>query len=308
MATNLEKYPIIQLLDNLNNPVSPAVQIDSIYEDPGTKNALDLIYKYDASVLDSSLNLVLQPGDEGRKIIKIIDTSTSVNDGSAPEEPTTTPKDLYLVTDAWVGDGPNKDSLYTVDNTLHVRKFNASDLLTWWFENDYLSKKAGDPIFFGTCIGTPTSVTKETDSSDNVEKFHPTLPAGNYAYGDVMIEDTLVTNNKKQMYKVTDFNSTNFFGLYSRRGIIKPSGAKIWFVIDTGSTNKIVSNVKLYGFSGEDSPQEIEIQQIGSVPGAYVSVGEFGIDTGFNQNNTNPLLFNDGLEYHIFVKYTETKV
>lgn len=300
MAKNLEKYPIIQLLDNLNNPVSPAVQIDSIYEDPGTKNPLDLIYKYDASILDSSLNLVLDDGDEGRKIIKIVDTSTSMPDGTSPEAPSRTTRDLYLVTDAWVGDGPNDESPYNVDNTLHVRKFNASELLSWWFENDYLSKKAGDPIYFGVCAGTPTSFTKESDG-----RCHPTVAASNFAYGDVMVEDQLVDSNRTPMYKVTDFNSTNFFGLYPRRGIIRPSGAKIWFIIDNLSTTKQIDagSVRLYGFSGEDSPQEIEIEPIGGYSNAWVSVGEFGIDSGFNQNQS----FSDGLEYHIFVKYNETR-
>ena len=169
MATNTEKYPIIQLLDNLNNPVSPATQVDSIYEDPGTKNPLDLIYKYESKNL-SVTNLRTDNATDGGQTIKQIETQTSREDGSAPDSSVMTTRELYLVTDAWVGDGPNDSSIYNVDNTLHVRKYSASDLLEYWFEHDYLSKQAGSPIYFGTCEkNTSLSIAKNSgiDSSGN---------------------------------------------------------------------------------------------------------------------------------------------
>ena len=80
---------------------------------------------------------------------------------------------------------------------------------------------------------------------------------------------------------------------------MKPSGEYIWFVID--SPNVIYNSVRLYGFSGEDSPQEIDIVPIDNMANAWRSAGRFGIDTNFNSNEEG----GDGFNYHIFVKYKE---
>lgn len=309
MATNLEKYPIVQLLDNLNNPVSPAVQIDSIYDDPGSKNPLDLVYKYESATLSVG-NLTTGDSSDGGKVIKQQNTQSSQVDGSAPDSSTSAPlKDLYIITDTWVGDGPNDETTYNVDNTLHVRKYNASELLSWWFENDYLSKQAGSKIFFGTCMSVPTGIETGSSGKDevgndysNVTRVTSTGEGFKFNIGHVINQDDDAVYGNP-IYKVIDFNSTNFFAsdLYPRRGVINPSGEYIWFVID--SSKVISQSVKLYGFSGEDSPQEIDITPVANMSNAWRSVGKFGIDQNFNSTDANG---GDGLDYHIFVKYKET--
>ena len=315
MATNkktFEKYPIIQLLDNLNNPVSAAIQVDSIYEDPGTKNPLDLIYKYESETLPVT-DLSVGDRADGGKVIRQYGTLSSDIEGGAPNEDIVSAKDLYIVTDTWTGDGPNDDTTnYHVDNTLHARKYNASELLSFWFKYDYLSKQAGHPIWFGTCSDNTDWNVISTCTVDN-ESTRPSFEQQNnsassenqveYHFGSTIdSKDQLHTPGK--IFKVIDVNTTNFFepDLYPRRGVINPSGEYIWFVI--GGDNINSDSVKLYGFSGEDSPQEIDIEPIGNLSNAWRSTGCFGIDTGFNTNNN---VGNDGLDYHIFVKYTEVE-
>ena len=312
MATNLEKYPIVQLLDNLNNPVSPAVQIDSIYDDPGSKNPLDIVYKYESATL-SVRNLSTGVSSDGDAVIKQKGTESSQVDGGAPDISENTLKDLYIVTDTWAGNGPNDESDYKVDNTLHVRKYNASELLAWWFEHDYLNRKAGAKIFFGTCMTVPTGIETGASGKDeagndysNVTRVTSSGEGFKYSIGHVIDgNDKAVYGHP--IYKVIDFNSTNFFAfdndtsdMYPRRGVINPSGEYIWFVIDSSKVNS--QSVKLYGFSGEDSPQEIDITPVANMSNAWRSVGKFGIDQNFNSSDING---GDGLDYHIFVKYKE---
>ena len=307
MATNTEKYPIIQLLDNLNNPVSPATQVDSIYEDPGTKNPLDLIYKYESKNLTIA-NLKTDGGTDGGQVIKQIDTQTSNESGDAPDSSTMATRELYIVTDAWVGDGPNDSSIYNVDNTLHVRKYSASELLGWWFENDYLSKQAGSKIYCGTCADNSSLIIIRGSGIDNSSNSFTDLPhisggCGNWRFGHT-VDSNDALSPCHPIYKVVDFNSTNFFSpdLYPRRGVINPSGEYIWIFID----NPNVSGVKLYGFSGEDSPQEIDITPVENRANAWVSTGKFGIDPYFNSGDIGSAdRGGDGLDYHIFVKYKE---
>jgi hypothetical protein len=311
MATNkktFEKYPIIQLLDNLNNPVSAAIQVDSIYEDPGTKNPLDLIYKYESETLPVT-DLSVGDRADGGKVIRQYGTLSSDIEGGAPNEDIVSAKDLYIVTDTWTGDGPNDDTTnYHVDNTLHVRKYNASELLSFWFKYDYLSKQAGHPIWFGTCADVPVGIdlTDTTDSEGTSgSALHPSFNGTSEWYWGKTIDSNEQIHPLGHIYKVIDVNSTNFFepDLYPRRGVINPSGEYIWFIIDQNA-NVRSDSVKLYGFSGEDSPQEIDIEPIGNLSNAYKSTGKFGIDRGFNTNNN---IGNDGLDYHIFVKYSEVE-
>lgn len=315
----LEKYPVVQLLDNLNNPVSPAVQIDSLYEDPGTKNPLDVIYKYDSINLGLN-NLHIEKRTDGGTIM-----IQKEYNNNAPD----TAHELFIVTDTWAGDGPNEGDVYNVDNTLHVRKYNASELLTYWFEHDYLSKQAGSPVYFGTTTQIPDAIENNmvSDSAgENVSNYdvdgavsdlvaaHPVFNSSvsaQWFYGKTMKQDGNLQFTP--IYKVVDFNTTSFFApdLYPKRGIINPSGEYIWFVINfpDGVTAR-PGSVKLYGFSGEDSPQEIDITPINNMSNAYRSTGKFGIDTRLNMDtvdtNSNPTNSpNDGLSYHIFVKYIE---
>jgi len=303
MAKTFEKYPIIQLLDNLNNPVSPATQVDSIYEDPGTKNPLDLIYKYESETLPVT-DLSIGDRADGGKVIRQYGTYSSDDNGGAPDENIVSAKDLYIVTDTWTGDGPNDSSVYNVDNTLHVRKFNASELLEFWFEHDYLSKQAGHAIWFGTCSEIPEGLDSNTaqDNAGVASNFpHPSFSSAAEWYWGKTVDSNDQEHAPGQIYRVIDVNSTNFFApdLYPRRGVINPSGEYIWFIIQ--GTNIKQNSVRLYGFSGEDSPQEIDITPIGGLTNAYRSTGKFGIDTQFNNNSYG----NDGLDYHIFVKYAE---
>ena len=313
MATNLEKYPIVQLLDNLNNPVSPAVQVNSIYENPGTKNPLDLVYKYESKNLSAESNLVEGDSGDGGKIIMQKETQASNSEGGVPDSSSPNAGPLYIVTDAWVGDGPNDAELYKVDNTLHVRKYNASQLLEWWFEHDYLSKQAGLPIYFGTCTSIPNAVIRDsgTDSTGYEEHGFQDILRPEWEEGSIpgkwyvgrTVDSDDADHWAHPIYKVVDFNTTNFFApdKYPRRGTIKPSAEYIWFVID--STKVISQSVKLYGFSGEDNPQEIDIVPIGGLANAWRSAGKFGIDSTFNTNDDG----GDGLDYHIFVKYKESQ-
>lgn len=301
MANNTEKYPIIQLLDNLNNPVSPAVQVDSIYEDTGTKNPLDLIYKYESKNLEVS-DLKTESSSDGGQIIIQRDTSSGVEDGGVP----IASKELYIVTDTWAGNGPNDSSIYDVDNTLHVRRYKASELLEYWFEHDYLSKQAGSPIYFGTCEKRslefePTSgIDSNGNSFENL--LHVAGECGNWRFG-YTVDSNDSSNWCHPIYKVVDFNSTNFFSpdLYPRRGVVNPSGEYIWICFDNSTFN--ATKIQVYGFSGEDSPQEIDGDKI---PGAnaWISNGKFGIDMNFNSADVGSAdRGGDGLPYHIFVKY-----
>lgn len=283
-------YPSVLLLDNRNNPITPLVDVDSIYTNVQEKKPVSVVCDTSTDYINSVDRFEVR-GDNAKPdlFIKIKDSSQNEIDSNRP---------VAILTDVSIG--PEIEGYPS--HVLNFQKIDLNKLLTRWYEDIYLHNQLGYEIWYGTSASKPdgydTSTNKVTFKDgtsvvlDENKENHPTHTIDGQDYPN-------------KMYRINDFSSTNFFSTddsaFPRRGKVYPSGEYIWFIILVSDQKGVdASTLHFYGASGEDSPQEIELGTL-STTGAVIgySASTFGIDSELNGNNVDK----DGFEYNIYVKY-----
>ena len=242
---NKTEYPKIQVLDNANKPVTPLVDVNSIYAEADTKDPVPLIYELEKESIKES-DFYVQDASH------IDSSSLNPNEYSynmlSPNQ---------IVIDANI-DG----------HKLVLKTANMSEVLAYWYEHSYLQQKLGEPIYY-------ILIHDVNDVSSNV----PTL-------GDT---------KWKKLYAIQDYNTLDIAlslsnSTYPKVGTICPS--QDYLVVSS-------RDIDVYGFSGDDTPQKIEMKDYLS---AYqISINPFGITSDLTTKGLE-----GGLEYHIIFKRKNT--
>lgn len=107
--TNNNTYPYVQLLDNENNPISPLVDIDSIYENVTTKASAHIINKVS---FNDDVRIVLDSEMKFRKVERDSEGTESYGE------------EICVYVGAEVGD----------EHQLELTRFPLTDLLEIWFD------------------------------------------------------------------------------------------------------------------------------------------------------------------------------
>ena len=243
---NKTEYPKIQVLDNANKPVTPLVDVNSIYAKADTKDPVPLIYELEKESIKESDFYVQDASHIDSSSLKPNEYSYNM---LSPNQ---------IVIDANI-DG----------HKLVLKTANMSEVLAYWYEHSYLQQKLGEPIYYILI----------NDVNSNV----PTL-------GDT---------KWKKLYAVQDYNTLDIAlslsnSTYPKVGTISPSQD---YLVVSGSTN----DIDVYGFSGDDTPQKIEMKDYPGNNAYQISINPFGITSDL----TNPGL-EGGLEYHIIFKRKNT--
>lgn len=275
-------YPSALLLDAQNNPITPLVDVDSIYIDASTKESESVVCRQNiVNFADASVVPVKSEAD---------DDTWRLRAGGGRE--------LRIVTDVSIGQPRNEGGIWYPSHYINIETVDFYHTLKTWFEGVYLREKLGYEIVFGTCSRQPVEFNGDI----------LTLEGGDTI---VTVGDTAKRN---RMFRINDYNSMNFLatddGDFPVRGTVRPSAEYIWFIIKLeGGRTVDLDTVHLYGATGEDSPQEVDIHRLANEEGVFsiddskylffISDGKFGID---RQLNTNDEL-NDGFPYNIYVKY-----
>lgn len=291
-------YPSVLLLDDRNNPITPLVDVDSIYMDVQEKKPVSIVCDTSTDYIASEDKIVAVGTDATDLYIKSKDNVQS-------ELP------VAILTDVSIGPGtvsPDGSVVYP-SHVLNFQKIDLNKLLTKWYEEVYMRNQNGYEIWYGTSKSIP-------------DEYIPSDKKVIFEDGGSVILDSSNLNHvidgqeyPNRMFRINDYNSTNFLSTddssLPRRGKVYPSAEYIWFIIIVSDQKGVNTNtLHFYGASGEDSPQEIELGNIKSVesgaesseiPGAVIgfSASTFGIDSELNGNNVDK----DGFEYNIYVKY-----
>ena len=281
-------YPSVLLLDDRNNPITPLVDVDSIYTNVQEKKSVSVVCDTSTDYITSTDKIVVVGTDATDLYIKSKDNVQS----KLP---------VAILTDVSIGPGtvsPDGSVVYP-SHVLNFQKIDLNKLLTKWYEDVYMRNQIGYEIWYGTSKNIPNGYVP---SEKKVTFFGGSSVVLNQNNLNHIIDGQSYPN---QMYRINDYNSTNFLSTddsnLPRRGKVYPSAEYIWFIIlvsDQKGVNK--NTLHFYGASGEDSPQEIELGTL-STTGAVIgySASTFGIDSELNGNNVDK----DGFEYNIYVKY-----
>lgn len=281
-------YPSVLLLDDRNNPITPLVDVDSIYTNVQEKNPVSVVCDTSTDYITSTDKIVVVGTDATDLYIK------SNNDVQS-EFP------VAILTDVSIGkgtDSPDGSVIYP-SHVLNFQKIDLNKLMTKWYEDVYMRNQIGYDIWYGTSKNIPNGyipsekkVTFDGDSSVFLDSSNLNHTIDGQEYPN-------------KMYRINDYNSTNFLSTddsnLPRRGKVYPSAEYIWFIILVSDQKGVnTDTLHFYGASGEDSPQEIELGTL-STTGAVIgySASTFGIDSELNGNNKDK----DGFEYNIYVKY-----
>lgn len=245
-------YAKVQLLDNLNNAITPLVDIDSIYKHNDLDNK--------SSIGTLPYATVTNQMTQGQ--IENIDFST---------------QNLIL------------DLTLDTNHNIVLTSANLDAVLSAWYEKSYLGKQSKNLFVVGLSSTKDNSVVVEIKQIVNQIASATSVSKTAYTHAGV---------SGFAVYETTDYNSTNFQS-FEDRGLQKrvklcPSNAYIWVAKVKSDMSDV--EARLYGFSGEDSPQEIDLQNVDSA-GIWFSVGKFGVDTTMNSNN----VIDDGVPYSVFV-------
>lgn len=244
---NKTEYPKIQVLDNANKPVTPLVDVNSIYAEADTKDPVPLIYELEKESIKESDFYVQDASHIDSSSLKPNEYSYNM---LSPNQ---------IVIDANI-DG----------HKLVLKTANMSEVLAYWYEHSYLQQKLGEPIYY--------ILINDNDVNS--------------------IPSTLEDTKWKKLYAVQDYNTLDIAlslsnSTYPKVGTISPS--QDYLVVSS-------SDIDVYGFSGDDTPQKIEMKEIKKGNNAYqISINPFGITSDL----TNPGL-EEGLEYHIIFKRKNT--
>lgn len=285
-------YPSVLLLDNRNNPITPLVDVDSIYTDVQTKKPVSVVCDTSTDYIDSVGRFEVRgDNDKPDLFIKIKDSSQNEIVSGRP---------VAILTDVSIG----QEIEGYPSHVLNFQKIDLNKLLTKWYEDIYLHNQLGYEIWYGTSVSKPNGYSVDTSKNEVTLTFEnePSVVLNENNLNH-MIDGQPYPN---KMYRINDFSSTNFFSTddsdFPRRGKVRPSGEYIWFIILVSDGKGVKpETLHFYGASGEDSPQEIVFETVknsGVVKIGY-SASTFGIDEGLNSND----VYKDGFEYNIYVKY-----
>ena len=281
-------YPSVLLLDDRNNPITPLVDVDSIYTNVQEKKSVSVVCDTSTDYITSTDKIVVVGTDATDLYIKSKDNVQS----KLP---------VAILTDVSIGPGtvsPDGSVVYP-SHVLNFQKIDLNKLLTKWYEDVYMRNQIGYEIWYGTSKNIPNGYVPSENKVTFVGESSVVLNQNNLNH---IIDGQSYPN---QMYRINDYNSTNFLSTddsnLPRRGKVYPSAEYIWFIILVSDQKGVNNNtLHFYGASGEDSPQEIELGTL-STTGAVIgySASTFGIDSELNGNNVDK----DGFEYNIYVKY-----
>ena len=281
-------YPSVLLLDDRNNPITPLVDVDSIYTNVQEKKSVSVVCDTSTDYITSTDKIVVVGTDATDLYIKSKDNVQS----KLP---------VAILTDVSIGPGtvsPDGSVVYP-SHVLNFQKIDLNKLLTRWYEDVYMRNQIGYEIWYGTSKNIPNGYVPSEKKVTFVGGSSVVLYQSNLNH---IIDGQSYPN---QMYRINDYNSTNFLSTddsnLPRRGKVYPSAEYIWFIILVSDQKGVNNNtLHFYGASGEDSPQEIELGTL-STTGAVIgySASTFGIDSELNGNNVDK----DGFEYNIYVKY-----
>lgn len=281
-------YPSVLLLDDRNNPITPLVDVDSIYTNVQEKNPVSVVCDTSTDYITSTDKIVVVGTDATDLYIKSKDDVQS----KLP---------VAILTDVSIGpgtDSPDGSVIYP-SHVLNFQKIDLNKLMTKWYEDVYMRNQIGYEIWYGTSVSKPNGYSVDTSTLSFEDRTSVVLNENNLKHS---IDGQEYPN---RMYRINDYNSTNFLSTddsnLPRRGKVYPSAEYIWFIIlvsDQKGVNK--NTLHFYGASGEDSPQEIELGTL-TPTGAVIgySASTFGIDSKLNDNHVDK----DGFEYNIYVKY-----
>ena len=280
-------YPSVLLLDDRNNPITPLVDVDSIYTNVQEKNPVSVVCDTSTDYITSTDKIVVVGTDATDLYIKSKDDVQS----KLP---------VAILTDVSIGTGtlsPDGSVIYP-SHVLNFQKIDLNKLMTKWYEDVYMRNQIGYDIWYGTSKNIPNGYVQKENKVTFVGDSSVVLDSSlNHSI------DGQEYPNK--MYRINDYNSTNFLSTddsnLPRRGKVYPSAEYIWFIILVSDQKGVnTDTLHFYGASGEDSPQEIELGTL-STTGAVIgySASTFGIDSELNGNNKDK----DGFEYNIYVKY-----
>ena len=281
-------YPSVLLLDDRNNPITPLVDVDSIYTNVQEKNPVSVVCDTSTDYITSTDNLIVIGTDATDLYIK-----SNKNEQSALP--------VAILTDVSIGKGTESSdgSVSYPSHVLNFQKIDLNKLMTKWYEDVYMRNQIGYEIWYGTSKNIPNG-------------YVPSEKKVTFDGGSPVVLDSSNLNHSidgqsypNRMYRINDYNSTNFLSTddsnLPRRGKVYPSAEYIWFIILVSDQKGVNNNtLHFYGASGEDSPQEIELGTL-STNGVVIgySASTFGIDSELNGNNKDQ----DGFEYNIYVKY-----
>ena len=281
-------YPSVLLLDDRNNPITPLVDVDSIYTNVQEKKSVSVVCDTSTDYITSTDKIVVVGTDATDLYIKSKDNVQS----KLP---------VAILTDVSLGPGtvsPDGSVVYP-SHVLNFQKIDLNKLLTKWYEDVYMRNQNGYEIWYGTSKNIPNGYVPSEKKVTFVGGSSVVLNHNNLNH---IIDGQSYPN---QMYRINDYNSTNFLltddSNLPRRGKVYPSAEYIWFIILVSDQKGVNNNtLHFYGASGEDSHQEIELDTL-STTGAVIgySASTFGIDSELNGNNVDK----DGFEYNIYVKY-----
>lgn len=281
-------YPSVLLLDDRNNPITPLVDVDSIYTNVQDKKPVSFVCDTSTDYITSADKIVVVGTDATDLYIKNKDNVQS-------ELP------VAILTDASIGPGtvsPDGSVVYP-SHVLNFQKIDLNMLLTKWYEEVYMRNQIGYEIWYGTSKNIPNGYVPSEKKVTFVGGSSVVLNQSNLNH---IIEGQSYPN---RMYRINDYNSTNFLSTDDsnrpRRGKVYPSAEYIWFIVLVSDQKGVnTDTLHFYGASGEDSPQEIELGTLATT-GAVIgySASTFGIDSELNGNDVDK----DGFEYNIYVKY-----
>lgn len=285
-------YPSVLLLDDRNNPITPLVDVDSIYTNVQEKKSVSVVCDTSTDYITSEDKIVAVGTDATDLYIKSKDNVQS-------ELP------VAVLTDVSIGPGtesPDGSVVYP-SHVLHFQKIDLNKLLSKWYEDVYMHNQIGYEIWYGTSKSIPTRYEPSESESHGTLFFEDGSSVA--LNGENLYHDIDGQPYPNCMYRINDYNSTNFLSTddssLARRGKVYPSAEYIWFIILVSDQKGVNTNtLHFYGASGEDSPQEIELGPL-MTTGAVIgySASTFGIDSELNGNNVDK----DGFEYNIYVKY-----
>ena len=281
-------YPSVLLLDDRNNPITPLVDVDSIYTNVQEKNPVSVVCDTSTDYITSTDNLIVIGTDATDLYIK-----SNKNEQSALP--------VAILTDVSIGKGTESSdgSVSYPSHVLNFQKIDLNKLMTKWYEDVYMRNQIGYEIWYGTSKNIPNG-------------YVPSEKKVTFDGGSPVVLDSSNLNHSidgqsypNRMYRINDYNYTNFLSTddsnLPRRGKVYPSAEYIWFIILVSDQKGVnTDTLHFYGASGEDSPQEIELGTL-STNGVVIgySASTFGIDSELNGNNKDK----DGFEYNIYVKY-----
>ena len=137
-------YPSVLLLDDRNNPITPLVDVDSIYTNVQEKKSVSVVCDTSTDYITSTDKIVVVGTDATDLYIKSKDNVQS----KLP---------VAILTDVSLGPGtvsPDGSVVYP-SHVLNFQKIDLNKLLTKWYEDVYMRNQIGYEIWYGTSKNIP---------------------------------------------------------------------------------------------------------------------------------------------------------